>query len=163
MKRLWLSLAVLLALAAWGGASSSVSAQTRGKIGGTVTGPNGPVVGVTVNVVNNAGVVVGSSVTSQTGAYSVGNLPFGSYTIQVVSAKGLVVVTGVGSTTAAVATATVDLVLTSSQLAAAAVAAGGGGLFGMGTSATVVFAVAVAAGAGIFIAVATKDDTSPTR
>jgi Carboxypeptidase regulatory-like domain len=161
MKRLCLSLAVLLALAAWGGAAPSVSAQTSGKISGIVSGPGGPVAGVTVNIVNNAGAVVGTAVTSRTGAYSFGNLPAGTYTIQVVSDKRAVVATGMGTLNSATATASVDVTLTSSQLASAAVAAGGGG--GMGTSTKVVLAVAAAAGAGILIAVATKDDTSPTR
>ncbi|MEP6917017.1 MAG: carboxypeptidase-like regulatory domain-containing protein [Acidobacteriota bacterium] len=161
MKKLWLCLAVLLALAAWGGAAPSVSAQASGKISGIVSGPNGPIAGVTVNIVNNAGVVVGTAVTTSTGAYTVGNLPVGTYTIQVVNTNGRVAGTGVGTVTAGAPAAVVNLTITSSQLAPAAVAAGGGG--GMGTTTKIVLVTAAVAAAGILIVVANKDDTSPTR
>ena len=127
MKQLWLSLGVVAALAAWIGLAPSVRAQATGVIAGTVSGPNGPIAGLTVNIVNGAGSVVGTAVTTQTGTYTVGNLAAGTYTIQVVNAAGRVVVTGVGTVTAAALTATVNLTLTASQLAPAAVAAGGRG------------------------------------
>ena len=97
MKQLWLSLVVLLAFAAWSGVAPGVSAQGSGKISGTVSGPSGPLAGVTVKVVNNAGVIVGTAVTAQNGTYSFDNLPAGSYTVQVVSSNGRVIVTGAGS------------------------------------------------------------------
>ena len=160
MKQLWLSLVVLLALAAWGGAAPSVSAQASGKITGTVTGPSGPLAGVTVKIVNNAGVVVGTAVTTSTGAYAVENLPPGRYTVQVVISSK-VAGTGAGTVTATIPAAVVDVSLTSSQLAPAAVAAGSG--HGMGTTTKVVLTVATVAATGIIIKIATKDDTSPTR
>ena len=115
--------------------------------------------GVTVKIVNKDGVVVGTAVTTPAGTYAVDNLPAGTYTVQVVSSKGTVVVTGMG-TVAPAATAIVDLTLTSNQLAAAALAAGAGG---MGTTTKVVLVAAIIAGAGVLIATATKGDTSPTR
>jgi len=163
MKQLRLSLAVLLALAAWGGAAPSVGAQSRGKITGIVSGPSGPIGGLTVNIVNNAGAVVGTAVTAQNGAYTVENLAVGNYTIQVVSASGSVVSTGVGAVSATSLTTTVNLSLTASQLASVAGAAGGGGVLGLTTATKVVLATAAAAGTGVLLFAATRSDSSPTR
>src|SRR5258705_1927549 len=125
MKQLWLSLGLVAALAAWIGSAPSVWAQTSGAIAGTIRGPNGPIAGLTVNVVSNAGRVVGTAVTARDGTYTVSSLAVGTYTIQIVNAAGSVLATGVGTVTAAALTATVDLTLTGSQLSAAALAAGG--------------------------------------
>jgi hypothetical protein len=162
MKQLWTSLVLVASLAAWAGSASSVGAQGAGVITGTVRGPNGPIADLTVNLVNDAGTVVGTSTTTQAGTYTVSSLAFGTYTIQVVNAARRVVVTGVGTVSGAVSTATVDLTLTDSQRAAAAVAAGSGA-GGMSTTTKVVIATAAAAGAGVLAIVATRDDSSPTR
>jgi len=161
MKQLRLSLAVLLALAAWGGAAPLAGAQSTGKITGIVSGPGGPVGGLTVNIVNNAGAVVGTAVTAQNGAYTVEKLAVGNYTIQVVSASGSVVGTGMGAVSATSLTTTVNLSLTASQLASMAGAASGGG--GLTTATKVVLATAAAAGTGLLLYTATRSDSSPTR
>jgi hypothetical protein len=160
LKQLWLALGVVAALAAWVGLAPAVGAQTSGAVAGTIRGPNGPISGMTVNLVNGAGTVVGTATTTPSGTYTVGNLAPGTYTVQVVNSAGRVVGTGVGTVTAAALTATVDVTLTASQLAPAAVAAGGGGL---STTTKVVLATAAAAGAGILAVVATRDDSSPTK
>jgi len=162
MKQLWLSLGLVAALAAWISSAPSVGAQTSGVIAGTISGPNGPIAGLTVNVVNNAGLVVGTAVTARDGTYMVSSLAVGRYTVQIVNAAGSVLATGVGTVTAAALTATVDLTLTGSQLSAAALAAGGTGT-GLSTTTKVVLATAAAAGAGILVVVATRADSSPTR
>ena len=160
MKQLWLSLGVVAALAAWIGSVPSVRAQTTGVIAGTISGPNGPIAGLTVNVINDAGSVVGTAVTKQDGTYTVSNLGVGRYTVQVVNGAGSVLATGMGTVTTAALTATVDLTLTASQLSSAALAAGS---TGMSTSTKVVLATAAIAGGGILAVVATRDDSSPTR
>ena len=162
MKQLWLSLGLVAAVTAWVGSAPSVRAQTSGAIAGTISGPNGPIAGLTVNVVNVAGSVVGTAVTTRDGTYTVRNLAVGTYTIQIVNAAGSVVATGVGTLTAAALTATVDLTLTASQLSAAALAAGGAAT-GLSTTAKVVLATAAVAGTGVLAVVATRSDSSPTR
>src|SRR5262245_15964940 len=82
-------------------------AQATGVIRGTVSGPSGPLSGVTVNIVNASGTVVGSTVTTAAGSYSVGNLAIGTYTIQIVSTTGAVVATSTGTISAAAVAATV--------------------------------------------------------
>jgi len=161
MKQLWVSLGLVAALAAWIGSAPSVRAQGSGAIAGVISGPNGPIANLTVNVVNAAGSVVGTAITTQSGGYSVSNLAVGKYTIQVVNAEGRVVVTGVGTLTTAALKATVDLTLTSSQLAAAAVGAGGGA--GMSTTTKVVLATAATVAGGIFGVIAIQADSSPTK
>jgi hypothetical protein len=162
MKQRWLSLGLVAALAVWTGSVPSVRAQTPGAIAGTMSGPNGPIAGLTVNVVNDAGSVVGTAITTRDGAYTVSHLAVGTYTIQVVNAAGSVVATGVGTVTAAALTPTVDLTLTAGQLSPAALAAGGGAT-GMSTTTKVVLATAAVAGAGVVVVVATRADSSPTR
>jgi hypothetical protein len=161
MKQLWLSLGLVAAFA-WIGSGPSVGAQTSGAIAGTIRGPNGPVAGLTVNVVNDAGSVVGTAVTTPDGAYTVSRLAVGMYTIQVVNTVGSVVATGVGTVTAAALTPTVDLTLTAGQMSPAALAASGG-TTGMSTTTKVVLATAAIAGAGVGVVIATRADSSPTR
>ena len=93
MKQLWLSLGLVAALAAGSASAPSVRAQTSGVIAGTVSGPDGPIAGLTVNVVNDAGSVVGTADHDVRPApIPSAILPSGMYTIQVVSAAGRVVV-----------------------------------------------------------------------
>jgi hypothetical protein len=164
MTRLWIPLGLVALLAVSAGSPSSVLAQGAGVITGAVSGSGGPIAGVTVNVVNDAGTVVGTAVTSSAGAYTIGNLAFGTYTIQVVGTARRVVVTGVGTVSGAASTATVNLTLTDDKLAPAAIAAGGGGgAGGMTTTTKAIIATAAAAGAGVLAYVATRADSSPTR
>jgi Carboxypeptidase regulatory-like domain len=161
MKKLWLSLGLVAGLAGWVGSAPSLRAQATGTIAGAISGPTGPIAGLTVNVVNAAGSVAGTAVTMPAGTYTIGNLAVGTYTIQVVNPARRVVGTGVATVTAGAAATTVDLTLTASQLAGAAVAAGAGA--GMSTATKVILASAAAAAAGVAGVVATRDDSSPTR
>ena len=131
--------------------------QATGTISGVVSGPDGPLAGVTVNIINSSGQVVGTAVTSSTGAYSVPNLPPGTYTVQVVTSNRRVIGTGTG-VVAAGSSATVNIPLTSGQLAAAGIAAGGGGL-----STTTVLIIAGGAGLAIGTYIALKPDPSSTQ
>ena len=153
MKRL--SFGTLLALAVLSGPSTSAGAQLAGEIHGVVSGPNGPLSGLTVNIINSNGVVVGTAVTSSTGTYTVPNLAVGTYTVQLVDHAGAVLTTGTGTVTAAVAAVPVNLTLTASRLAPAAIAAS--------HTKAIVFGAAAAAGAGTFAIIATRRDSSPTQ
>ena len=82
-------------------------AQAIGLIAGSASGPAGPLAGVTVNVVNAAGQVVGSAVTSAAGSFSVTGLAAGTFSVNVVSATGAVLSTSTASLAAGAMTATV--------------------------------------------------------
>ena len=161
--RLGLFSAIAVALVVWSVSVRSAVMQRGGEISGVVSGPTSPVAGVTVNVIDTAGQVVGTSVTSSTGAFSVGNLPVGTYTIQAVTRAGTVLMTGTGTVSATTLAATVNLSLTGSQLAAAAAGAGAAGT-AAGISATTVVAIgAAAAGGGVLLNHVVGDDPSPNR
>lgn len=137
--------------------------QATGTIAGVVSGPGGPLAGVTVNIVNSSGQVVGTAVTSSNGSYSVANLPPGNYTVQVAASNGKVMGTATGVATAGL-TATVNVTLTDDQLAAAGIAAGGGGAGGGGGLSTkTILIIAGTTGAAIGTYVWLKDDPSPTQ
>lgn len=130
--------------------------QATGTISGVVSGPDGPLANVTINIIDSNGKVVATTVTSANGSYSVPNLPPGTYTVQVVTNNkpvGTAVVT-----VAAGVTGTANVTLTASQLAAAGIAAGGGGV-----SAKTVLIIAGLTGAAIGTYFALKDDPSPTQ
>ena len=155
MKRLWLSLGTLLALVVLSGPAPSAGAQLRGEIRGVASGPDGPLSGLTVKIINSAGMVVGTAMTSSTGMYSVPGLAVGTYTVQLVDRAGAVLTTGMGTVTATVAAVTVNLTLTTNRLAPAAVTAS--------HTKAIVIGAAVAAGAGTAIYIATRPDSSSTR
>ena len=161
MKQLWLSIGALLAVAVLTTPAPSARAQANGQVSGIISGPSGPLAGMTVNVVNSAGSVVGTAVTSPAGSYSIANLPIGTYTLQVVNPAGAVLATGLGTVTASAASATVNVALTASQLGTTALAAGAGGAGGHTTA--IVLGVAAGVGAGVGIYAATRSDSSPTR
>ena len=153
MKRLCFG--TLLALAVLSGPAMSAGAPFAGEIHGVVSGPNGPLDGLTVNIINGNGSVLGTAVTSSAGTYTVANLVVGTYTVQIVDRAGAVLTTGMGTVTPAARAATVDLTLTSSGLATAALVAS--------RKKAIVLGVAAAAAAGTFIIIATRPDSSPTR
>ena len=159
MKQL-LSTAVVVALVASFGLTLLAGAQAvNGAVSGVVSDPGGPIGSVKVNIVNSSGAVPGSTVTSSLGAYVFGNLPAGTYTIQVVDNAGNVLGTGTGVVSATAPAVTVNIVLTSRRLAGAAIAAGN---TGVGLTTKVVLAAGAAAGAGILVA-RVVGDSSPNR
>ena len=142
--------------------------QAVGIISGTATGTNGAALaGVTVQVVNSAGTVVGSAVTTAAGSFSVGGLTAGTFTVNVVAASGAVIGTSTATLTAAAMTATVGVSATAAAAAAAAGAAAAGGAAaaagGISTAAHVAGVGAAAAGIGAAAVVANRDDASPSR
>jgi Carboxypeptidase regulatory-like domain len=137
-----------------------VGAQVvNGTVSGVVSSPSGPLGRVKVNIVDSAGTVAGTTVTSSSGAYSVGNLPAGMYTVQIVDDAGKVLGTGTGMVTAGAPAVTINVALTSGQLSGAAISAGS---TGFRLSTTKVLAAAAAAGAGVY-AVHALSDSSPNR
>ena len=139
-----------------------------GVIAGTATGPAGPLAGVTVNIVNAAGQVVGSAVTTATGGFSVGGLAAGTFTVNVVGTTGAVISTTTATLAAGAMTATVTVTATAAALAGAGVAAGGvaaagAGTAGLSTAAIVGTVAAVGGGIAAATVIATNDDASPSR
>ena len=136
--------------------------QGTGSLAGVVSGPNGALADLNVNVINvDTGAVVATTKTAADGAYSFANLPPGNYTVQVSSPTGAVLSTRNVLIAAGVA-ATVNIVLTASQLAAAGIAAGGAASAG-GLSTGAILGIAGASATGIGTAVALRSDPSPTQ
>jgi hypothetical protein len=136
--------------------------QATGSVAGVVSGPNGALADLVVNVINvDTGSVVATSKTAADGGYSFANLPPGNYTVQVSNPTGAVLSTRNVLVAAGVA-ATVNIALTASQLAAAGIAAGGAAAAG-GLSTGAILGIAGATAAGIGTAVALRSDPSPTQ
>ena len=145
-----------------GSAVVRAQAESAGKLVGVLKDSTGkPLQNVTVNVVDQAGKVVGSIATDANGLFSVANLPAGSYSIQAVNAAGQVlagassisVAAGTTTTVSATATATGTLALASGS--AGFISALGGPI-----------AAAALASAGVVGAVAIQQalkDASPSK
>lgn len=161
MKRLVICLGVLAALVAWSGWSGAVHAQTTGQISGVVKGPSGPLDHVTINVIDANGKVVGTAKTGADGTYSIGHLPVGTYTVQVVNSADKVIATSVGTVSTTVTTATVDVTLTATQLTGLAIGASSG-LFGLGAGGTGLL-LGGTLGGGLFLHHALTSNSSPNR
>ena len=160
MKRV---LALIFAFTLGVGQLLSISAQTTGVgvITGTVSGPSGPMVGATVQVLDSAGVVVGTATTTETGAFGVTGLSAGTFTVQTVGVNGAIL----GATNATLAAGSmsvaVTLSATSGALAALAVAVTAAASNAAVSSTTVLLAVgAAAAAAGTAAVVAAKPNAS---
>jgi hypothetical protein len=137
--------------------------QATGSLAGAVSGPNGALADLVVNVINvDTGAVVATSKTAVDGGYSFANLPPGNYTVQVSNPAGAVLSTRNVLIASGVA-ATVNIALTASQLAAAGIAAGGAAAVGGGLSTGAILGIAGATAAGIGTAVALRSDPSPTQ
>ncbi|MCF6137491.1 carboxypeptidase regulatory-like domain-containing protein [Pseudalkalibacillus berkeleyi] len=52
---------------------------------GTVSGPEGPITGATIKVIDVNGTVIGSAVSDGSGSFSIGNLPVGTFAVTVVA------------------------------------------------------------------------------
>lgn len=143
-------------------ASVTAEAGSLGVIAGTMRGPAGPVAGVRVNALDRMGAVVGSTVTSETGAYSLDGLPAGTFMVQAVSAAGTVMTTSSATLSASTMKATTNLTASAAAAPAAAqvTAVQGGGL---SPKAIWWMVGAGAAATGIIAAVALNDDASPSN
>ena len=133
-----------------------------GKIVGVLKDTAGkPLQNVTVNVIDQAGKVVGSVATDANGLFSVANLPAGSYSIQAVNAAGQALA-GASSLTVAAGTTT-TVAATATTAGTLAVASGSAGFISaLGGP----IAAAALASAGVVGAVAIQQalkDASPSR
>lgn len=137
-------------------------AQDPGKLVGVLKDAAGkPLQGATVNVVNQAGQVVGTAVTDVNGLFSVANVQAGNYTVQAVSAGGQALAGGSAVSVAAGSTTTVAA--TATATGSLAVAAGSGGF--IAALGGPIAAAALAAG-GVVGAVAIQQalkDASPSK
>ena len=147
MKRVVaISLAVVFAVSQL--SSSHAQVEAIGIIAGTVSGPSGALAGLTVEVVNAGGAVVGSATTAVTGAFSISGLTAGTFTVQVVGMNGAVIGTSSATLAAGAMTATVSVSATAGAVAAAAAGAVAGAGAGTGAGALGAAAGLGAAGAG---------------
>jgi hypothetical protein len=158
-----LSAGLIVLMSAAGAPSAlAAAAQETATISGIARGPNLQALKTVRVQLRNAttGDVAGSTVTTETGEFSVPNLPSGSYFIEVLDAANHIlgisapVFAGPGATASASVMA----------LAPGTAAAGGSGfsIFGLGpvTSMTILGAASAAAITGV---VATRPDASPSR
>jgi len=164
MKRV---LALMVALALMGGQILSTAAQVAGTgvITGTTSGPTGPLVGATVQVLDSTGSVVATATTAQAGAFSVTGLTAGTFTVETVGLNGAILGTTNATLAAGSMSATVTVSATAGTLAASAVAATAAAGTAAGiSSTTVLIAVgAAAAAAGTAGVIATKENPSGSR
>ena len=160
MKRV---LALIFAFTLVSGQLFSIAQTTGvGVITGTISGPSGPLVGATVQVLDNVGAVVGTATTTAGGAFSVTGLSAGTFTVQTVGVNGAILGTTNATLAAGSMSVAVTVSATSGALAAAAAAATTAGATGAAiSSTTVLLAVGAAAAAvGTAAVVATKPDAS---
>ena len=145
-----------------GSVTLSAQPETAGKLVGVLKDTAGrPLQNVTVNVLDQAGKVVGSIATDANGLFSVANLPAGSYSIQAVNAAGQALAGASSISVAAGATTTITA--TATATGALAVASGSAGFIAaLGGP----IAAAALASAGVVGAVAIQQalkDASPSR
>jgi hypothetical protein len=163
MKRV---LALMVALALMGGQILS-TAQTAGTgvITGTISGPSGPLVGATVQVLDSTGTVVATATTAQAGTFSVTGLTAGTFTVQTVGVNGAILGTTNATLAAGSMSATVTVSATAGTLAGSAVAATAAAGTAAGVSSTTVLIAvgAAAAAAGTAGIIATKENPSGSR
>jgi hypothetical protein len=164
MKRV---LVLIIAFTLMVGQFLSMAAQSTGTgvITGTISGPSGPLVGSSVQVLDGAGVVVGTATTTEAGVFSVNGLNAGTFTVQTVGANGAVLGTSSATLAAGSMSVAVAVSATAGALAATAVAATAAVASGAVVSSTTVLvavgaAAVVAGAAGI---VATQQDASGSR
>jgi len=164
MKRV---LALMVALVLMGGQILSTAAQVAGTgvITGTTSGPSGPLVGATVQVLDSAGSVVATATTAQAGAFSVTGLTAGTFTVQTVGLNGAILGTTNATLAAGSMSATVTVSATAGTLAASAVAAtaAAGTAAGISSTSVLIAVGAAAAAAGTAGVIATKENPSGSR
>jgi hypothetical protein len=164
MKR---ALVLMIAFSLMVGQFLSTAAQVPGTgvITGTTSGPSGPLVGASVQVLDGGGVVVGTATTTEAGAFSVTGLNAGTFTVQTVGANGAVLGTSSVTLAAGSMSVAVNISATAGALAATAVAATAAAASGAAVSSTTVLIAvgAAAAAAGAAGIIATQDNASGSR
>ena len=163
MKRV---LALMVALALMGGQiSSTAQIAGTGVITGTISGPSGPLVGATVQVLDSTGTVVATATTAQAGAFSVTGLTAGTFTVQTVGVNGAILGTTNATLAAGSMSAAVTVSATAGTLATSAVAATAtaGTVAGISSTTVLIAVGAAAAAAGTAGIIATKENPSGSR
>jgi len=139
------------------------AAQEAATVSGIAKGPNLQALpSVRVQVRNtNTGEVAGSTVTTETGEFTIPGLPGGNYVIEVLNSADKILGISTPFFAAPGTTATASVMALAPGTAAAA-SGGGFSLFGLGsvTSMTILGAASAAAIVGV---VATRPDASPSR
>jgi len=164
MKRV---LAFMVAIALMSGQLFSIAAQVAGTgvITGTISGPSGPLVGASVQVLDSTGAVVGTATTAEVGAFSVTGLSAGTFTVQTIAVNGAILGTANATLAAGAMSAAVTVSATAGILAASAVAATAAAGTGAAISSTTVLVAvgAAAAAAGTAGIIATQADPSGSQ
>src|SRR4051794_28746261 len=158
-----LSAGLIVLMSAAGAPSAlAAAAQETATISGTARGPNLQALKTVRVQIRNAttGDVAGSTVTTETGEFSLPNLPSGSYFVEVVDAANHIL--GISSPIFAGPGATATASVMALAPGTAAAAGSGFSIFGLGpvTSMTILGAASAAAITGV---VATRPDASPSR
>ena len=146
---------------------SSVNAQLQesGVITGTVTGPSAPLAGVTVEVIGTLGSVAGTAVTSRAGAFRIGQLGPGVYTVQALGSNGRIIGASSATLTSGRMTVAVKIDASAGRLADAAVEVPAVSTRTRGLSTRMVLAGvgAAAASLGTLLVISTQEDVSGSR
>src|SRR3954453_10699402 len=159
-----LSAGLIVVMSAAGAQSAlAAAAQETATIAGIARGPNLQALKTARVQMRNAttGDVAGSTVTTETGEFSVPNLPSGSYFVEVLDAADHLL--GISAPVFAGPGATATASVMALGQGTAAVAGGGGfSIFGLGpvTSMTILGAASAAAITGVVV---TRPDASPSR
>jgi hypothetical protein len=160
-KSVSVGLIVVMTLAA---ASSALEAQSGGTMTGVARGNHlQSLASVNVQLRNvDTGSVVGTTTTTEGGAFTFPALPAGKYIAEVVDATGKVLGVGAPVSLPAGGTATTSVIALAYGATTAASTASGFSFFGMGpvTSMTILGA---AAAASVTAVVATRPNASPSR
>jgi hypothetical protein len=154
----------LIAVVMMAALSSPLAAQSGGTLTGVARGNHlQSVNGATVQVRNlNTGAVVGTTVTTDGGAFTFPALPSGNYIVEVISAAGKVLGTGAPVSVTAGGTATTSVVSLGFTSSSAASTSSGFSFLGMGPV-TTLSVLGAAAAASVTAVVATRPDASPSR
>lgn len=126
-----------------------------GLIAGKVIGPSGGVPGITVQVINADGAIVGRAVTTAMGTFRIEGAGVGAFIVQAVRSTGDVIGTSMVTLTPELMTAT-DVVIRLADEDAAAAAA-------RARARAAAIVAALAAVRGIVMVIGNKPDASPTR
>jgi hypothetical protein len=139
--------------------------QEGAAIIGTVSGPGGPLGGVTVQAIDAAGSIAGSAVTSDTGVYRLLNLRPGTYTVHALGANGRPIATGSARLAPNSDLVTLNIQASAGTMAGAATGVPAAAPRGGGINARLVLASvgAAAASLGTLLVISTNEDVSGSR
>ena len=172
VRRQAVTLVIAVAIAMAQVPSFGAQVAPIGVISGALSGPEGALVGVTVQALDATGAVAATTITAQEGAFALTGLNPGTFVVQAVGTNGGVIGTSTAALTTASMTASVSISATAGALAAAATgvaaagaaAAGGSAAAGIISANVVLISVgAAAAGLSTLAVVASGQDVSGSR